>query len=139
MAVSEAQKRATAKYEKENYDKILVRFPKGTKERILRVTADSVNNYIIQNILSSLDNDEGIKPPQDALQAPNSHETAKSGEVTEETLKVDLQALYEEYGRAKITDVFGQLEIGDRFGEEVLRQLVAYARVQPIEPKEQTE
>lgn len=30
-----AQKRATAKYEKENYDKILVRFPKGTKERIL--------------------------------------------------------------------------------------------------------
>ena len=59
MAVSEAQKRATAKYEKENYDKILVRFPKGTKERILNVTSGSVNNYIIQNILSSLETDEG--------------------------------------------------------------------------------
>ncbi len=34
MPVSESQKRATAKYEKENYDKVLVRFPKGTKNRI---------------------------------------------------------------------------------------------------------
>lgn len=33
MPVSDAQKRATAKYEKEAYDKVLVRFPKGTKKR----------------------------------------------------------------------------------------------------------
>ena len=31
---SEAHMRATAKWEKENYDKVLVRFPKGTKEKI---------------------------------------------------------------------------------------------------------
>ena len=36
MPVTEAQKRATAKYERENYDKVLTRFPKGTKERILQ-------------------------------------------------------------------------------------------------------
>ena len=32
--VTEAHIRATEKWEKENYDKVLVRFPKGTKERI---------------------------------------------------------------------------------------------------------
>ena len=43
--VSEAQKRATAKFEKERYDKILVRFPKGTKERI-KATGETVNGFI---------------------------------------------------------------------------------------------
>lgn len=54
MSVTEAQKRATAKYEKENYDKVLVRFPKGTKERIQNTGAKSVNSYIIQCVLDSL-------------------------------------------------------------------------------------
>ena len=56
--VSEAQKRATAKYEKENYDKILVRFPKGTKKRILESGADSVNGYIINCVLNALDSSQ---------------------------------------------------------------------------------
>lgn len=47
MPVTEAQKRATAKYERENYDKVLTRFPKGTKERILQTGAKSVNSFII--------------------------------------------------------------------------------------------
>lgn len=55
MTVSESQKRATAKYEKENYDKILVRFPKGTKNRIKDTGADSVNSYIINCVLNALD------------------------------------------------------------------------------------
>lgn len=55
MPVSEAQKRATAKYEKENYDKILVRFPKGTKERIQGAGAESVNGYIIKCVLDALE------------------------------------------------------------------------------------
>ena len=57
MAVSEAQKRATAKYEKENYDKVLVRFPKGTKERIER-QSKSINAYIIQAVRERLEADE---------------------------------------------------------------------------------
>lgn len=50
MSVTEAQKRATAKYERENYDKILTRFPKGTKEKILQTGAESVNGFIIKAV-----------------------------------------------------------------------------------------
>lgn len=53
MPVSDAQKRATAKYEKEAYDKVLVRFPKGTKERI-QATGESVNGYIVKSVLDNL-------------------------------------------------------------------------------------
>ena len=55
MPVSDAQKRATEKYEKEAYDKILVRFPKGTKERI-RATGESLNGYIVRCVLEDLRN-----------------------------------------------------------------------------------
>ncbi|MBO7671974.1 hypothetical protein J6S88_01045 [bacterium] len=59
--VSDAQKRATAKYEAANYDKILTRFPKGTKERITATGAQSVNSFIIGCVLSSLDQIEKEK------------------------------------------------------------------------------
>lgn len=55
MPVTEAQKRATAKYEKEKYDKVLTRFPKGTKERILNTGADSINAFIIRAVNADLD------------------------------------------------------------------------------------
>ncbi len=61
MPVSEAQKRATAKYEKENYDKVLVRFPKGTKERMQSTGVKSINSYIIKCVLDSLDNAQNAK------------------------------------------------------------------------------
>lgn len=50
MTVSEAQKRATAKFEKERYDKVLTRFPKGTKERILATGGESLNSFIISAV-----------------------------------------------------------------------------------------
>lgn len=53
MPVSDAQKRATAKYEKEAYDKVLVRLPKGTKERI-QATGESLNGYIVRCVLENL-------------------------------------------------------------------------------------
>ena len=55
MPVTEAQKRATAKYERENYDKILTRFPKGTKEKILSAGATSVNSFIISAVMEKLE------------------------------------------------------------------------------------
>ncbi len=55
MPVSDAQKRATAKYEKEAYDKVLVRLPKGTKERI-QATGESLNGYIVRCVLENLKN-----------------------------------------------------------------------------------
>jgi hypothetical protein len=54
MAVSEAQKKATAKYEREKYDKILTRFLKGTKDRIIETGAKSVNSFIIEAVEEKL-------------------------------------------------------------------------------------
>lgn len=50
--VSDAQKRATAKYEKQNYDKILLRLRKGTKDRILSYIGEngSINGFITELI-----------------------------------------------------------------------------------------
>lgn len=58
ITVSKAAQRATRKYEKENYDCILVKFPKGTKERI-KSSGSSVNGYIVKKTLESLDK-EGL-------------------------------------------------------------------------------
>lgn len=55
MAVSEAQKRATQRYEQKSYGKILVRLPKGYSESILKPAAErageSVNAYV-QNAIA---------------------------------------------------------------------------------------
>ncbi len=50
-----AHMKATAKWEKENYDKVLVRFPKGTKDRILD-TGNTINGFVVQAVLEKLDN-----------------------------------------------------------------------------------
>ena len=52
--VSEAQMRATAEYEKKNYDKVLVRFPKGTKDKIAN-TGSSVNGFIVSAVNEKLE------------------------------------------------------------------------------------
>lgn len=127
MAVSEAQKRATAKYEKENYDKILVRFPKGTKERISKVTNDSINSYIISNVLSKLDNDEG----NNALQAENSQEKEQQGEFTDRLNKEALEALFKQYGYMK--EHTQQLEILLEYGENIFNQYKEYLGTLPTE------
>ena len=60
MAVSEAQKKATAKYEKHNYDKVLLRLDKGDKDRI-KAHADSrnesVNGFIKRDIDETMERD----------------------------------------------------------------------------------
>lgn len=129
MAVSEAQKRATAKYEKENYDKILVRFPKGTKERIAKVTNDSINGYIINNVLSKLAKDEG----NNALQAVNSQEKKKHEEFTDRLNKEALEALYKEYGEEATKELTLQLEIMNKYGTKAFEQYVEYVNAQTTE------
>ena len=54
--VSAAQKRATAKYEKENYDKVLLRLKKGVKDRIIEEIGPdgSLNGFITDAILEKL-------------------------------------------------------------------------------------
>lgn len=53
---SAAHIRATTKWEKENYDKVLVRFPKGTKEQITSSGAKSINGFIVEAVKEKLNN-----------------------------------------------------------------------------------
>lgn len=52
--VSKAQMKATAEYEKKNYDKVLVRFPKGTKDKISSVS-NSLNGFIVSAVNEKLE------------------------------------------------------------------------------------
>ena len=52
---SAAHIRATTKWEKENYDKVLVRFPKGTKDKISE-TGYSLNGFIVTAVNEKLSN-----------------------------------------------------------------------------------
>lgn len=54
ITVSKAAQRATEKYKKENYDRILVLLPKGTKERI-QATGETVNGFINKAVLERLE------------------------------------------------------------------------------------
>ena len=54
---SEAHMRATEKWEKENYDKVLVRFPKGTKDKILSSGAKSINGFIVEAVQEKIESD----------------------------------------------------------------------------------
>lgn len=54
MAKTEAQIRATRKYEAKAYDRINVRLPKGTKERIEK-SGESYNAFMQRAILDRLD------------------------------------------------------------------------------------
>ena len=55
---SAAHMRATAKWEKENYFRTMVRFPKD-KEKLIRAAAEtdneSLNNYIVSAVLEKLE------------------------------------------------------------------------------------
>ena len=55
--VSEAQKRATAKFEKKAYFKVLVRFPIDKEQEIRAAAGDSLNGYIVQAVLEKIARD----------------------------------------------------------------------------------
>lgn len=54
MTVSKSAQKATEKYAKANYDRVLVKFPKGTKERIQK-SKESVNGFINKAVQKELD------------------------------------------------------------------------------------
>lgn len=61
MATSKAHIRATAKYEKNNYFKTLVRFKKEDEERIRNAAGDSLNRFIVKCVLDNLNGEESTK------------------------------------------------------------------------------
>lgn len=58
---SKAQQKAVAKYETENYDKCLLRMPKGKKEKIrehIIGTKESINKFINRAIDETIERDK---------------------------------------------------------------------------------
>lgn len=131
MSVSEAQKRATAKYEKEKYDKILVRFPKGTKDRI-KEKGCSLNSFISDAVIEKLDKYDGNNEPQSEIKKEKEEQTKFTDRLDKEALEL----LYKEYGKEKIMSVTGQLEIIEKYGTTVLQQLAEYDKAHTTETKE---
>ncbi len=61
MPVTKAQQRAVGKYEKENYDKVLLRLPKGNREKIkahAQQKGMSLNAYIVDLIEKDMKTEE---------------------------------------------------------------------------------
>lgn len=61
MATSKAHIRATAKYEKNNYFKTLVRFKREDEERIRNAAGDSLNGFIVKCVLDKLNGEESTE------------------------------------------------------------------------------
>lgn len=57
MSVSKAKQKSNRKWDKENYDQILVKLPKGTKDLIKSANAKSVNGYIRAAVYEKLARD----------------------------------------------------------------------------------
>ena len=60
IPTSRSKQLSNRKWDKENYDQILVRFPKGTRELIKLTNTSSINGYIKDAVYDKLNND-GIK------------------------------------------------------------------------------
>ena len=61
MAVSKAQQKAVGKYEKENYDKVLLRLQKGSRDKIkahAQQKGMSLNAYIVDLIEKDMKTEE---------------------------------------------------------------------------------
>ena len=61
VKASPAKMKYIAAYESENYDKVLIRFPKGTKERIT-ATGTTVNGFTVRAVLDKLQSIDDQRP-----------------------------------------------------------------------------
>lgn len=111
----EYTKKAINNY-REKFDFIQVRFPKGTKERLNDV--GNINNYIVKCVLDALDASQETKTadkPEDERKVPGQNKTPEISE------------LYEIY-KYKLHEFVTQLEIQEKYGNDVLLQLSDYAK-----------
>ncbi len=109
MAISKSQAKATAKYEKNNYFKTLVRFKKEDEERIRAAAGDSLNGFIVQCVLNALDK------PEAPVQAPEPIKSKYLPPTPENLKKIDFKLL-------KGNPLY-QLEVMEQFGEDTVNRL----------------
>lgn len=84
--VSAAQARATAKWEKNNYDRSLIRFPKGTQDRI-KATGETINGFVNRLVKAALDGPQHVQAPQPQ---PQPATTAAGADVLQLQLSADM-------------------------------------------------
>ena len=110
----EYTKKAINNY-REKFDFIQVRFPKGTKERLKDV--GNINNYIVKCVLDALDDSYETK-------AANKPEKTKAPEQKKTPEISELYAIYKD----KLYEFVTQLEIQEKYGNDVLLRLSDYAK-----------
>lgn len=116
MAISKSQAKATAKYEKNNYFKTLVRFKKEDEERIRAAAGDSLNGFIVQCVLNALDKPEApVQAPEPVAEAPKPIKSKYLPPTPENLKKIDFKLL-------KGNPLY-QLEVMEQFGEDTVNRL----------------
>lgn len=113
MSGKEAKKRLEKQYKrqnehiKENYDRVSITLPKGTKERI-KEHGESVNGYITALVLEDLDRREG-KP------GISSNGSAEAEDI------------FCKYGKKYVLSGLGQKELAEKYGEETAKKVIDYS------------
>ena len=124
MATTKAHMKATAKYEKNNDFKTLVRFKKEDEERIRAAAGDSLNGFIVNCVLDVINKAEERQTSTQAPEMPAELSKPASRDylpLTSENIeKVDLDALLT--GGTKY-----QIDIFDLYGPDGFNKLLEMA------------
>ena len=121
MATSKAHIRATAKYEKNNYFKTLVRFKKEDEERIRNAAGDSLNGFIVRCVLDKLNNEESTGVEDTTLDTESAEITPVEPKTPEPTKPLP-DAETPENGLKPLTIEDIQAMIDNRKADEIRRE-----------------
>ena len=92
--VSQAQKRATAKYNKSAYFESKVRFPKDLETEIRTAAGESLNGYIVRAVLEKMERDKAGETQTDHPEKPQQISATYQQETKAEPAKEKRLAEY---------------------------------------------
>lgn len=120
---SKSQAKATAKYEKNNYFKTLVRFKKEDEERIRAAAGDSLNGFIVKCVLNALNKPEApTEAPKPVPEVPKPSEPDILPPTPE-----NLQII--NFAWLKTNPIY-KPEVAKRFGDEVTEKLCSMSEAE---------